>query len=296
MRFGIRGDRPAPDVVVVGIEDRTLRPSSGETAAQPPVARPGHPSSDEGGREGRSPTTCSSPRKAATRRVHRSRRCPDPGGPRRGAQSGDGRDRGARRTARRASSAATRGSSSSKARPVDLRLRNDVDGRIRARRVRAAAVSRPSRSPPHASSSDIRSRRRRATPRGSTPRAARHDPLSELRRRARRKFDPPPCAASSSSSAATAPSLQDRHSTSTSSDLLMAGPEIQAASAVTALKGFPLRSAPWWLDALLVVALGAIVPLLALRLRIACCPDRRCRGDRRAARRRPARVQRTAGS
>jgi adenylate cyclase len=67
---------------------------------------------------------------------------------------------------------------------------------------------------------------------------------------------------------ATAESLHDYHSTSTSGGGLMAGPEIQAASMVTALAGFPLHDAPGWLNAVLLVALGIAAPLAALRLRI----------------------------
>ena len=67
---------------------------------------------------------------------------------------------------------------------------------------------------------------------------------------------------------ATAESLHDYHSTSTSGGGLMAGPEIQAASMVTALAGFPLYGSPRWLDILLLVALGIAAPLTALRTRI----------------------------
>jgi adenylate cyclase len=67
---------------------------------------------------------------------------------------------------------------------------------------------------------------------------------------------------------ATAPSLQDRHATSTTSNQLMPGPEIQAAATATALRGFPLKSAPGWVDVLLVTGLGLLVPLVSLRLRI----------------------------
>jgi adenylate cyclase len=66
----------------------------------------------------------------------------------------------------------------------------------------------------------------------------------------------------------TAPVLHDYHSTSTSGGGLMAGPEIQAASITTALDGFPIRSAPDWVDVLVLVALGIAAPLAALRLRI----------------------------
>jgi len=67
---------------------------------------------------------------------------------------------------------------------------------------------------------------------------------------------------------ATAESLHDYHSTSTSGGGLMAGPEIQAASMVTALAGFPLHDSPRWLDIVLLVALGIAAPLAALRLGI----------------------------
>ena len=63
---------------------------------------------------------------------------------------------------------------------------------------------------------------------------------------------------------ATAPSLQDLHPTSTDSS--MAGPEIQANAIDTALRGFPLSSAPGWINIALVVVLGLAVPLASLRL------------------------------
>ena len=68
---------------------------------------------------------------------------------------------------------------------------------------------------------------------------------------------------------ATAPTLQDRNATSTSHNELMAGPEIQASATVTAMRGFPLESGPGWLDLVLIVLLGAITPIAALRLPIA---------------------------
>ncbi len=67
---------------------------------------------------------------------------------------------------------------------------------------------------------------------------------------------------------ATVPSLQDLHPTSTTGSGLMPGPEIQASAVVTALEGFPISAAPKWLDVLLLVALGVLTPLVALRLRI----------------------------
>ena len=65
---------------------------------------------------------------------------------------------------------------------------------------------------------------------------------------------------------ASVPSLQDVHATSTSRDELMAGPEIQAQMAGTALNGFPLREAPGWLSLLAIVSLALITPLACLRL------------------------------
>src|SRR5439155_21564797 len=63
---------------------------------------------------------------------------------------------------------------------------------------------------------------------------------------------------------ATAPSLQDIHATSTSA--AMPGPEVQANAIETALRGFPLKSAPQWLNVLLIVLFGLMAPALSLRL------------------------------
>jgi adenylate cyclase len=65
---------------------------------------------------------------------------------------------------------------------------------------------------------------------------------------------------------ATATSLKDVFPVATSSDDLMAGPEIQAAATQTVLDGFTLRSAPGWLNALLIVALGLLGALTTPRL------------------------------
>ena len=62
------------------------------------------------------------------------------------------------------------------------------------------------------------------------------------------------------------PSLQDNEDTSTSGDGQMSGPEIQASTISTALRGFPLESAPGWLDVALIVLLGMAVPLASIRL------------------------------
>ena len=58
------------------------------------------------------------------------------------------------------------------------------------------------------------------------------------------------------------PTLHDIHPTSTGD---MAGPEIQANAIETALQGYPLRSAPGWLNVLLIVLFG-MVPLVGIRL------------------------------
>ncbi len=64
---------------------------------------------------------------------------------------------------------------------------------------------------------------------------------------------------------ATAPALQDIHSTAAGSP--MTGPEVQANAIRTVLRGLPLRDAPSWLTTLLIVLLGAAVPLASLRVR-----------------------------
>ncbi len=66
---------------------------------------------------------------------------------------------------------------------------------------------------------------------------------------------------------ATAPVLKDVFPTSTASEDLMAGPEVQAAAIQTLLDDFPLRGAPGWLDGLLIVALGLAGAFGTARLR-----------------------------
>jgi len=63
----------------------------------------------------------------------------------------------------------------------------------------------------------------------------------------------------------SAPSLQDRHPTSTSGDDLMSGPEIQANAIWTAENGFPLNSSSDLVDLLLILLLAATAPALMLR-------------------------------
>ena len=67
---------------------------------------------------------------------------------------------------------------------------------------------------------------------------------------------------------ASAPTVQDVHPTPTGRGRLMSGPEIQANAVWTVLHGFPLRSAPLWLDLLAVLLMSLLPPLLASRLRL----------------------------
>jgi len=66
---------------------------------------------------------------------------------------------------------------------------------------------------------------------------------------------------------ASAPTLQDVHSTPTSDDRLMSGPEIQANAIATALRGLPLRDAPGWTGVLALLLLGAAPALAHMRAR-----------------------------
>jgi adenylate cyclase len=65
---------------------------------------------------------------------------------------------------------------------------------------------------------------------------------------------------------ASAPILQDVHPTAVSGGD-MPGPEIWANTVSTLLRGAPLRGVPGWLNIMLILLLGATVPLGSLRLR-----------------------------
>ncbi len=65
----------------------------------------------------------------------------------------------------------------------------------------------------------------------------------------------------------TDPTGGDVHPTAASRTEQMSGPEIQASAISTILRGFPLRNARGWLDVLLIVVLGMVVPVANLRLR-----------------------------
>lgn len=56
---------------------------------------------------------------------------------------------------------------------------------------------------------------------------------------------------------ATASKLQDQHTTSTTGNELMSGPEVQASSIWTAIHGFPLTSSATFLDVLLILLFAA---------------------------------------
>jgi adenylate cyclase len=66
---------------------------------------------------------------------------------------------------------------------------------------------------------------------------------------------------------ASAPVLQDVHTTATSGSGVMPGPEVLANATVTLLRGVSLRMAPGWLNLVLILTLGAAVPLGSMRVR-----------------------------
>lgn len=69
----------------------------------------------------------------------------------------------------------------------------------------------------------------------------------------------------------SAPSLQDVHLVSVGGGAPMAGAEVQANIIESALEGFPLGSAPRWLNVLVIVLLG-MLPVASLRLRALFTP------------------------
>ena len=64
----------------------------------------------------------------------------------------------------------------------------------------------------------------------------------------------------------TAPTEQDLAATSTSGEQMMSGPEIQAETISTILRGFPLQEVPRWIGWLLTLGLGSIPVLTGLWL------------------------------
>ena len=65
---------------------------------------------------------------------------------------------------------------------------------------------------------------------------------------------------------AATPTLHDQHATSAGEEL-MSGPEVQANAIWTVLHGLPLSDAPGWLDALAIAVMALLVPAVALRSR-----------------------------
>ena len=65
---------------------------------------------------------------------------------------------------------------------------------------------------------------------------------------------------------ATEGTLQDVHETAVSRGDLMSGPEIHAQAIGTVLAGFPLSHVPTGVDVLLVILMGALVPLTSIKL------------------------------
>jgi adenylate cyclase len=62
--------------------------------------------------------------------------------------------------------------------------------------------------------------------------------------------------------------LQDLHSTPTSGNQLMDGPEVQANAAATILAGIPLHENTGWINITLIVLFGGVIPLSTLRLAV----------------------------
>ena len=262
-RFDIRGERPAPDVVVVGIEDRTIN----NTLAKWPLNRRWHAQ------------VIRQLTRADAKVIAYDVQFTEPSG---NVEADNALILATRAAAPRMVMATTEvapdgstkifggalGLKFSRAVPSNSNYSNDADGRIRrvafelqkletfplaAARV---ALGRPVDTPPGDSAwIDY----------PGPPGTIRHLSFGDVRRG---RFDHDLVRGKVVVVGATAPILQDRHATSTTTNQLMPGPEIQAAATQTALNGFPIASGPGWVDALLVVLLAAIVPLAALRLRI----------------------------
>jgi CHASE2 domain-containing sensor protein len=67
---------------------------------------------------------------------------------------------------------------------------------------------------------------------------------------------------------ATAPTLRDVHTTPVGGEELMAGAEVQANAIWTAMKGLPLRTAPWWVDLLALLLLATVPAVTRWRLQL----------------------------
>jgi adenylate cyclase len=262
MRFDVRGSESAPEVVVVAIEDKTL-----EGDVTWPLDRRWHAQvireltkadakviaydvqfTEPSGDGGADNALIEAVRGAAPRMVLATTEV-SPDGDTRIFGGGEGLEY-------------------SRATPSNSNYSNDIDGRIRRVAFRLQSLE----TFPLAAAR-VALGRPVETPGGETawidypgpPGTIRYLSFGDVRKG---EFDPALVRDKVVVVGATAPSLQDRHATSTTDNVLMPGPEIQAAATATALRGFPLSTAPWWVDALLVVLLGAIAPLAALRLRV----------------------------
>src|SRR5436305_790409 len=65
---------------------------------------------------------------------------------------------------------------------------------------------------------------------------------------------------------ATVPTLQDVHATPTSGNSVMSGAEILANATASVLDGVPLRDVAGWVNIVLIVLLGCVAPLAAIRV------------------------------
>ena len=287
-RFRVRGMQPPRrDVVVAAIDDKTFDSCRREFPIPRDIYARVDPQPDQGRCVGHrddvqftEPSRQEGRQRAGRGRARRAQRRPL-----------DHRRR--RRPARPRSSASARASPTAAGVPGDRRSSSRTTTAACAgcgssqqglTSFAIAAARRPGR--------PSRSRRRRAATPGSTiagpPDAIQYAQLH--RRRERTASTRPRSAARSSSSARPQTSLQDQHNTSTTRNVLMPGPEIQANAIATALEGFPLHRVPWWVNVLLIVAVGVAAPLAGLRLGCARSRGDRRRGGRRLPRRRAVRL------
>jgi adenylate cyclase len=263
MRFQLRGERPAPDVVVVAIEDKTLN----APRATYPLNRRWHAQvirqlsradakviaydlqfSEPSGNVGADNALILATRAAAPRVVMATTEVAPDGSA--GVFGG------------------AEGLEFSRAVAANSNYSNDPDGRIR----RVAFELQKLETFPLAAARVALGRPVRK-PAGDTawidypgpPGTIRYLSFSDVRAG---RFDPAAVRGKVVVVGFTAPSVQDVHETSTTTNQQMPGPEIQAAATATALAGFRLSSGPGWVDVALVVLLGGLVPLAALILRI----------------------------
>ena len=263
MRFDVRGARPAPEAVIVAMDDKTLTAADAENvldrrwhaqvirqltrAGARVIAYDVQFTSPSANPESDNALILAT--RAAAPRIVMATTEVESGGRTQIFGGGEGLE-------------------FSRAIPSNSNYSNDVDGRIR----RMAFELQELETFPMAAARVARGQRI-ATPPGETawidypgePGTIPQISFNDVRRG---RFDPADVRDKVVVVGGTAPSLQDRHATSTSHNQLMPGPEIQAAATLTAMHGFPLSSGPGWLDVVLIVVLGAITPLAALLMRV----------------------------